>query len=118
MKPPETTLGCHVSTRRTMPRRSFLRGTGILLSLPLLESMTSVFAVPVVREEAKPRRMSAICNNLGLLPDLIYPTGRGRDYKPSHYTGLLAGRRNDFTVLNGVSHLYMRCIQSDLFINR
>ena len=48
--------------------------------------------------------MFAICNNLGLLPDLFFPTGSGRDYVASPYLKLLEEHRKDFTVLNGVSH--------------
>ncbi|MGH7945621.1 MAG: DUF1552 domain-containing protein [Opitutaceae bacterium] len=53
---------------------------------------------------AKPRRVLGICNNLGLLPDHFFPTGTGRDYKPSPYLELLKAHRNDFTVFSGVSH--------------
>ena len=48
--------------------------------------------------------MFAICNNLGLLPEQFFPTGRGRDYAPSPYLKLLQEHRNDFTVFSGVSH--------------
>jgi hypothetical protein len=34
----------YVSTRHALSRRKFLRGAGILLSLPMLEAMTPVFA--------------------------------------------------------------------------
>jgi hypothetical protein len=53
---------------------------------------------------ATPRRMLGICNNLGLLPDQFFPTGTGRDYKPSPYLELLQAHRSDFTVFSGVSH--------------
>jgi hypothetical protein len=53
---------------------------------------------------AKPRRMLGICNNLGLLPDLFFPTGAGRDYQASPYLDLLKAHRNDFSVFSGVSH--------------
>lgn len=53
---------------------------------------------------APPRRMFAICNNLGLLPEHFFPKGSGRDYIPSSYLLLLQEHRNDFTVFSGVSH--------------
>jgi len=98
-----STLGCYVSTRRAISRRSFLRGTGIVVSLPLLESMTSVFAASVA-PAAKPRRMLAICNNLGLLGDQFFPRESGRGYAPSPYLETLAAHRDDFSVFSGVSH--------------
>ena len=48
--------------------------------------------------------MLGICNNLGLRPDLFFPTGTGRDYVASPYLKLLEAHRNDFTVISGVSH--------------
>ncbi|HYE73880.1 MAG TPA: hypothetical protein VEF04_11135, partial [Blastocatellia bacterium] len=57
----------NISTQTALSRRSFLRGTGVALSLPLLDAMMPAFA----RAESKaqvPRRFFAICNNLGVLP--------------------------------------------------
>jgi hypothetical protein len=96
-----------VATRRAFSRRGFLRGAGILLSLPLLDVMRPAFAgkqEDPATPGAKPRRVLAICNNLGLLPDQFFPTGSGRDYTLSPYLELLREHRNDFTVFSGVSH--------------
>lgn len=97
-----------VSTGRALSRRRFLRHAGIALSLPLLDSMRPVFAGTATRAasaiDGKPRRMLAICNNLGLLPDYFFPTTAGRGYQSSPYLDLLAEHRNDFTVFSGVSH--------------
>jgi BMFP domain-containing protein YqiC len=101
--------GPFVSTLPALSRRRFLRGTGILLSLPLLEAMTPAFARTVKRAAdatpgGKPRRMFGICNNLGLLPENFFPKAGGRDYTLSPYLEVLDGHRNDFTVFSGVSH--------------
>ena len=98
-----------VATRPALSRRKFLRGAGILLSLPMLEAMTPVFAgaskTPVGgTEPSKPRRMLGICNNLGLLPEYFFPKDRGCDYALSPYLELLAEHRHDFTVFSGVWH--------------
>lgn len=98
-----------VSTRQALSRRQFLRGAGVALALPFLESMLPSFAraaqpASPLLPGAKPRRMLGICNNLGLLPDLFFPTGSGRDYTPSPYLDLLKAHRNDFSVFSGVSH--------------
>jgi len=100
-------IGSFVSTRRTISRRSFLRGTGIALALPLLDAMQSAFAVGPVASNApgaQPRRMLAICNNLGLVPEYFFPKEIGRDYAPSPYLELLQGHSHDFTVFSGVWH--------------
>ncbi|MSU48820.1 MAG: DUF1552 domain-containing protein [Opitutus sp.] len=99
----------YVSTRRPLSRRRFLQGAGIALSLPFLDSILPTLVRAQVSSNplapgAKPRRMFAICNNLGLLSDQFFPTGTGRDYKLSPYLELLKAQRNDFSVFSGVSH--------------
>jgi hypothetical protein len=99
-----------ISTGSAISRRKFLRGTGIALCLPLLESMTPVFASAAKRVAAdatpggKPRRFFGVCNNLGLLPEHFFPKESGRDYALSPYLELLKEQRNDFTVCSGVWH--------------
>ena len=102
-------LGSHISTRQALSRRQFLRGTGIVLSLPLLDSMLPGISRAATAEAAKaaaakPRRMLAICNNLGLVPDQFFPTTTGRGYALSPYLEMLKDHRDDFTVFSGVSH--------------
>jgi hypothetical protein len=101
--------GSFIATRAALSRRSFLRGAGIALSLPLLDSMVPAFAAPstaapATSPSATPRRMFAICNNLGLLPEQFFPKTDGRDYALSPYLELLKEHRHDFTVFSGVSH--------------
>ena len=98
-----------ITTRSPLSRRHFLRGVGVALALPFLDSMLPVFSRASetsnpLDPNAKPRRMFAICNNLGLLPDQFFPVGDGRDYKASPYLKYLQEHRNDFTVFDGVSH--------------
>lgn len=106
-RPPRRYPGSFVATQRSVSRREFLRGAGILLSLPLLDSMLPAFARAATSDEktaGKPRRMLAICNNLGLLPDQFFPTQAGRGYALSPYLESLKQHRDDFTVFSGVSH--------------
>jgi hypothetical protein len=90
----------HIAGRHAIDRRRFLRGAGVALALPFLDSMAPAFARPA----DKPRRMLGICNNLGLLGDQFFPSGKGRDYVPSAYLKLLQDHRDDFSVFSGVSH--------------
>ena len=89
-------------TIRARSRRQFLRGVGVVLSLPTLESLRPALAR--AEKLAKPPRMLAICNNLGLLPDYFFPKETGRGYALSPYLEKLASHRDDFTVFSGVSH--------------
>ncbi|MBV9468597.1 MAG: DUF1552 domain-containing protein, partial [Abitibacteriaceae bacterium] len=103
-----------VALGRTMPRRQFLRGAGVMLALPILDAMVPAFSRAAQGAEAQqnghgadgtpPRRILAVCNNLGLLPDQFFPTQSGRDYAPSPYLDVLKDYRNDLTVFSGVSH--------------
>ena len=98
-----------LSTRSALSRRTFLRGTGVALGLPLLNSMFPVFAraregTSPLDPAAKPRRLLAVCNNLGLLPDLFFPSANGTRNVDSPYLGLLREHQSDFSVFSGVSH--------------
>jgi hypothetical protein len=98
-----------ISTRSPLSRRQFLRGAGILLSLPMLDAMTPVFAglakaTGGATPGVKPRRILGICNNLGLLPENFFPSSTGSDYVLSPYLQVLKEHRNDFTVFSGVWH--------------
>jgi BMFP domain-containing protein YqiC len=101
--------GPFVATSGAVSRRQFLRGAGIVLSLPLLESMLPAFSFAkekpgLAGAAGKPRRMLAICNNLGLVPDQFFPKETGRGYALSPYLQHLVSHRDDFTVFSGVSH--------------
>lgn len=107
--PDRAGIGPSVATRRTLSRRSFFRGAGIVMSLPLLDAMTPAFAASPERSSptapgTKPRRVLAVCNNLGLVPEYFFPKGQGRGYTPSPYLEILRGHRDDFTVFSGVWH--------------
>jgi Protein of unknown function (DUF1552) len=107
--PTRTGIGPFVASRRALSRRGFLRGAGIVLSLPMLDAMVPAFAATAEPSSptapgAPPRRMLAVCNNLGLVPEYFFPKQGGRDYAPSPYLEVLGEHRNDFTVFSGVWH--------------
>ena len=87
---------------RNVPRRRFLRGMGVMFSLPVLECMTPVFSRAAASN--MPKRMLLISNNLGVLPQHFFPQGKGAGYALSPYLKELAAFRNDFTVFSGLSH--------------
>lgn len=95
---------------KTLNRRRLLRGTGVTLALPFLDSLggSSLRAADRARAgfspDGIPRRMICICNNLGLHRPFYEPTQTGRDYQPSRYLKLIDKFRDDYTVLTGVSH--------------
>ena len=83
-------------------RRTLLRGVGVSLTLPLLESMAPLRAQSTSTEP--PRRMICINNTLGLHTPNLFPTQTGRDYELTPYLEAIREFRNDFTVFSGLSH--------------
>lgn len=92
----------YVSIAKTLPRRRFLRGIGVTLSLPLLECMSPV--ISRASDKTPPKRMLLISNNLGVLPQHFFPKNNGTDYTTPLYLQTLAEFRTDFTVVSGLSH--------------
>ena len=86
----------NIVTSQTLSRRHFLRGTGVLLGLPLLDAMFPAFS-QADAPSLIPRRFFGICNNLGVLPDKFFPDAgqTGRDYTLSPYLEHLRDFRND-----------------------
>src|SRR4051812_27541025 len=95
-----------IALRKALSRRRFLQGAGVAMALPWLDAMdpTTARAASSLAPSSTPRRMFAVCNNLGLRPDLFFPSGAGREYQASTYLKLLEAHRGDITVISGVSH--------------
>jgi hypothetical protein len=91
----------HLSLRRP-DRRRFLRGAGVVLGLPWLESARRALSAEDATEA--PRRMLLVSNNLGVLPWHFFPKEAGADYAASPYLEALAPHRADFTIFSGLSH--------------
>jgi hypothetical protein len=90
---------------KNLSRRTFLRGAGITLGLPLLEAMlpglgSSAHAAP----GSVPRRMVAIETNMGIMPQFFFPEKAGRDYALTPYLQKLAAHKEKMTVFSGVSY--------------
>lgn len=84
---------------KNIDRRTILRGTGVALGLPFLES-----ACADGRQNSARRRMVAIDVGLGLHAPNIIPAEAGRDYTAPPYLEQLEHLRSEFTVISGVSH--------------
>ena len=92
---------------KRISRRQLLRGVGVAMALPMLDAMTPVFGkntIASVSSVQSPKRMIAICNNLGLLPEMFFPKEDGKSYQLSPYLQVLARHRSRFSVFSGVSH--------------
>jgi len=91
----------YFALNRSIPRRSFLRGVGVTLALPLLDAMRPAFGATA--QPAK-RRMVSICTTLGIHPEHLFPKETGRGYKASMYSEVIDEFRDQFTIFSGLSH--------------
>ena len=81
-------------------RRSLLRGSGVAMTLPWLSAMDAC----ANEQKEAPRRFVSVSLGLGLIPDNLFPTEGGVDYKPTRYLEPIQDIRNEFTVISGCSH--------------
>src|SRR5690606_17530468 len=89
-------------TLRRLDRRTFLRGAGVSMALPLLGAMEPAFAKPPQKQA--PKRFVAMTLGLGMLAENLYPTESGRDWTPSRYLKPLEDLRDKLTLVSGSSH--------------
>lgn len=88
--------------RRSLHRRTVLRGSGVAMGLPWLTAMQPAFAA---RDQARsPKRFVAMTLGLGLVAENLFPVDAGRDYQPSLYMSQLQELRDQVTVVSGASH--------------
>ena len=89
-----------VVTRKSIPRRAFLHGTGAALALPLLDAMTPAFAV----DTARPVRMGFIevPNGIMNLAGEWTPKTEGTDFELTQTLQPLAAFRDRMLVLTGL----------------
>ena len=80
----------------SIDRRSFLRGVGVALALPMLESRARGV------QSQRPRRILAIGNHLGFYPQAFFPKEAGADYVSSQTLKNIEKHRKDFTVFSNL----------------
>ncbi|HBF16741.1 MAG TPA: hypothetical protein DDW37_03840, partial [Verrucomicrobiales bacterium] len=91
--------------RKMLNRRTLLRGTGVAMSLPMLEAM-----IPVGRaanRNSKPvKRFVCLSNNYGVYQKAFFPdpTQAGKDYDIPETLKSLEKHRKDFTVFQNLDH--------------
>jgi len=89
--------------RKKLPRRTFLRGAGATIALPLLDAMLPALAQAKTRMAA-PRRFSIVYAPNGMHMERWTPAGTGKDFKLSPLLEPLAPYREQLQVLTGLSN--------------
>lgn len=93
----------HISLRKPMARRHFLKAGAVSLALPALNAMLP----RSLRAEGatSPKRLLLIGRNLGLHAPFLFPETAGLKYESTRYLRHMEEHRGKFTLFSGVSHL-------------
>lgn len=92
-----------IVTKKYLPRRTFLRGAGTALALPLLDAMIPALRADRLTAAAPVRRLGFVFYTLGVNEATWRPTGDGSNYQLSEGLAPLAPHKNKFLVLTGLS---------------
>lgn len=87
-----------------LDRRTFLRGAGVGVSLPMLDAMLPVARAARRSASESPTRMLCVGLHLGLHGPAFYPKQAGRNYETTTLLAPIDAFRDDFTVFSGLDH--------------
>ena len=97
-----------IVTRKSLPRRAFLRGIGTTLALPLLDSMIPALAVAGA---AKPVvRLGFVYHPVGMILNQWMPTAEGRGFEFTPTMKALEPFREYLTVFTGLAQVNGRAL--------
>src|SRR5262245_11928217 len=92
--------------KKSLPRRSFLRGVGVTMALPLLDAMTPAFSA-----DAKPAvRLGFVYVPNGVIMNQWTPLTEGADFRFSSTMKLLEPFREHLLVLTGLAQVNGRAL--------
>ena len=99
--------------RKAIPRRTFLRGIGATVALPLLESMIPAFASKSQAAVMSPVRLSICYVPNGIIPGAWKPQTAGPNFEITPVLQPLAKFRDRFLVLGGLSSKHAEAAPGD-----
>jgi Protein of unknown function (DUF1552) len=100
-------------TKKHLPRRTFLRGVGVTLSLPLLESMVPA-QTPLARTAASPKsRLSCIYVPHGATMDKFTPAKDGSAFEFTEILQPLEKLRDRISIVSNLAHPAAAGVNSD-----
>lgn len=79
-------------------RRHFLKGVGVSIALPFLESLSAAEVIP------SKKRMVFISTGLGMNPRTFFPREFGTDFAPSPVLPSMMKHRGEFTLFSHMDH--------------
>ena len=92
-----------IITKKHLPRRTFLRGAGTALALPLLDAMIPALRAERFTAAAPVRRLGFVFYTLGVNEAKWRPSGEGANYQLSEALAPLAPHKDKFLVISGLS---------------
>ncbi len=92
-----------IITGKHLPRRTFVRGAGAAVALPLLDAMIPALRADRLTAAAPVRRLGFVFYTLGVDQSKWRPIGEGPSYRLSEALAPLAPHRDKFLVLSGLS---------------
>ena len=96
-----------IITRKSLPRRTFLRGVGTALALPFLDAMTPALTAAVTES---PIRMAFIYHPVGMIMDKWTPAAKGKNFEFTPSMKALEPFRENISVLTGLAQVQGRAL--------
>ena len=93
-----------IVVKKALPRRTFVRGVGATLALPLLDAMVPALSALAQTPAAPTRRLGFIYTPNGVIQSQWTPEGEGHDFALSPILAPLAPFRDDVLVVSGLAH--------------
>ncbi|MEC9123003.1 MAG: twin-arginine translocation signal domain-containing protein, partial [Verrucomicrobiota bacterium] len=93
----------YLATKTVLDRRSFLKGSGVAVALPLLHAMTPAFT-RAATTSSSPKRFVAMNASLGFHAPYLFPREAGPIEASTPYLKELENHLQDLTLFSGLSH--------------
>jgi hypothetical protein len=93
-------------TKKALARRSFLRGVGTAMALPVLDAMTPALTAAA----PAPTRMAFIYHPVGMIMDRWTPTKEGKDFAFTPSMKAIERFRENISVLTGLAQVQGRAL--------
>src|ERR1044072_3434571 len=97
-----------MATKKSLPRRTFLRGLGTTLALPLLDSMVPAFASPAATKS--PVRLGFVYHPVGMIMNRWTPAAEGTGFESTPTMRAIEPFRDRMVVLSGLAQVNGRAL--------
>ncbi len=97
-----------IITKKSLSRRTVLRGIGTTLALPMLDAMAPAFALAAAKKS--PVRLGFVFHPVGMILDRWLPKTEGREFEITPTMKALEAYRDDMVVLTGLAQVQGRAL--------